>query len=383
MVIDCGSGHASVFWFQRDALGTIKQLRRSRVNSADKGPFKLAELLASGDNLSERIEQACELIRLEIESTLVQTGGLVPQPVLLFIGATGGVRDAITSGALAASTIEAFTAMLEAAFAETCPRVKFVVLPGAQEAMWELSAARAIWGAQANIMFAPPTGATSSQTAASVAPTRRLSRIQESQIEDASFGLFSGGGQSMQVGVHGSPPLSFPFSTWWPAIDEAKGASTEAWRDPAKWGAWEADLLATIASEKEKLPMLLGGCFVLTSMNERAADAAGLSETPIHAAEAVSRLRATLALFLTGDGAAYENYLAARRLYKYNVARVTAMHLCRLAHVLEKLFEADARLYAPQSGSNRAIQCEWSVGAFVEEARRVRDRRQSTVASFV
>lgn len=44
------------------------------------------------------------------------------------------------------------------------------------------------------------------------------------------FGLFSGGGQSMQVGLDGVA-RSLPLSTWWEPLDEKKGATEEAWRD--------------------------------------------------------------------------------------------------------------------------------------------------------
>ena len=49
-----------------------------------------------------------------------------------------------------------------------------------------------------------------------------------------------------------------------------------------------------------------------------------------------------------------------------HLARVGAMHMCRLAHILERLFAADARLYAPPglSISGDRLDCEWTVEAF-------------------
>ena len=49
------------------------------------------------------------------------------------------------------------------------------------------------------------------------------------------------------------------------------------------------------------------------------------------------------------------------------------MHTFRLAAVLEIMFASDAQLYFAKDGKDAAgnpLDCEWTVGAFVEEARR-------------
>ena len=44
------------------------------------------------------------------------------------------------------------------------------------------------------------------------------------------------------------------------------------------------------------------------------------------------------------------------------------MHLCRLAHVLDLLFEPDAQLFAPDPKRYDG-NCEWTLGAFVDAMR--------------
>ena len=56
------------------------------------------------------------------------------------------------------------------------------------------------------------------------------------------------------------------------------------------------------------------------------------------------------------------------------------MHLCRLMHVLEQLFDCTAQLYAPDA-RKAELHCEWALGAFLGEmgGRRL---SVSTVGSF-
>jgi hypothetical protein len=235
------------------------------------------------------------------------------------------------------------------------------VVAGDQEGKWELVAGRAIWSSECERMFefAQPDCA-------------------------ASFGLFSGGGQSMQV-VDDGAARSFPFSTWSEELDERKnGGEHEAWRDAAKWAVWTSALQADVEAERAKLGSTrFGGSYVLTAMNEVACKAASLSETPVRAASAVAALRAAFGHFYEGSGDAYATFLEERKHFKYNVARVTAMHLYRLALVLELLFEPDARLFAPDARRKGVLHCEWALGAFCDELKRLRERRASTAASFL
>jgi len=371
VVVDCGSGHASVLWYESTPEGGAKQIRRSRLHADADKPFKLAMLLIA-DAVAAR-EQLCLGIEAEIAAaTGADQEKPLQHPSLLFVGATGGLREALLSGTVPVGAVDDLRSALEGRFSPSLARVRLVCLTGEQEALWEACAARSIWRDGAR-MF--PGGAA------------------------ARFGLFSGGGQSMQVQV--DEPRSWPFSTWCDAMDEAQGASADAWRDDAMWCEWEANLLEQVRRAAPATPAeLLGGAFVLTAMNEVACKAAGLSETPIVAAEAVVVLREALALFRRPEAetgvsasavgghaehsaraAAVAAFLDARRHYKYNVARVTAMHLCRLAIVLEHLFAGGAQLFAPDPKGS-AAHCEWALGAFEDEAARIKAKRLSTVQPF-
>ena len=346
MVVDCGSGHASVLWYATVDTG-VKQLRRSRLQvAASKTQFKLADELAaaSAADLDERINRACWLLQSEMEAA--EAEGL-PLPSYLFIGATGGVREVLSSGAVQREAFDQFAAAVQKHFGHL-ERVRVLCLSGEQEAIWELKAARHIWGPIAEAMFG-------------VEPQ-----------PDSSFGLFSGGGQSMQIaGIDASGgSLSWPFSTWCEAMDESRGVSPEAWKQPETWGEWEAQLGGLIATEKGRLgdAVPLSGCCVLTAMNEVAAKAAGFGEQPITADAATAACRHALAQFRAGTGEAFEEFLAKRKHYKYNVARVTAMHLCRLALVLEELCAPQMLLYAPDPRKHSDLHCEWALGAFITDA---------------
>ena len=345
MVVDCGSGHASVLWYgtAAEAAGA-QQLRRARLQiEGSKTQFRIADELAgpSADQCEERIVQACDLLDAEVRSS-----GL-PSPTVLFVGATGGLREALGSGTVQQATLDRFTAVLQARFA-SIDRVRFLCLSGEQEAAWELAAARCIYAESARAMFpsASPDAAT-------------------------QFGLFSGGGQSMQLAGladAASGSQSWPFSTWCEAMDESKGASADAWKDVSVWAQWEDALRTLIVAERARPGSTApySGCCVLVAMNEVAAKAAGFAEQPIDAATATEQCQEALRCFRTGQGDAYSAFLAKRSHYKYNVARVTAMHLCRLAMVLEHLFAGDAMLYAPDP-KRSDLHCEWALGAFLGE----------------
>lgn len=351
-MVDCGSGHASVLWYSESP---VRQLRRSRLNASDGKPFRLAELLAKGCAISTNVGKAVASLEAEIADARSADG--IPAPSLLFVGATGGLREALAKGACTVDAVDAFQSALEERFSASIARVRFVCLTGEQEAAWELDAAHQIWTDSSRMFPGGPS----------------------------EFGLFSGGGQSMQLGVAGHLPLSWPFSTWWDAMDEAKGASDEAWRQGTHWADWEDALLAQIRTERERTGLAEsarhGGSYVLSAMNEVACKAAGIDERPTSVAEAIVALRQALAQFKKAEGDGYVRFIEKRKHYKYNVARVTAMHVCRLAHVLDALFAPEARLYAPDARAS-PMHCEWALGAFVDECARIRDGRKSVVAPF-
>ncbi len=372
LIVDCGSGHASTFWYRLSPSSEVVQLRRSRLRARDDEPFKLAQVLSAGEagpegagesTAAAQIAYAAAVIQAEIaaatEAHPAPDDGSAAQeslawPSLLFVGATGGLREALADGSVDLATVDGFSRALRERFSASIPAVRFACLTGEQEAKWELEAARTIWRPEAESMFpssSPDDGAAPAASSAA-----------------SSFGVFSGGGQSMQVGMEDGVLLSWPFSTWCDALDEKKGAAAEAWREGTAWGAWEASLLDRIALERTRAVAPLDGAFLLTAMNQVACVAAGIAERPIRAAAAIAALRSALTQFRRGEGEACAAFLAARAHYKYNVARVTAMHLCRLAHALEQLFAPEARLYAADP-KRAPLHCEWALGAFMHGAR--------------
>ena len=345
IVVDCGSGHASIFWYACGDDGRAKQMRRSRLTPND-AQFKLVDALATATKEMEaNIDSMCTLIQSEIDEATSAKVDL-QAPSMLIIGATGGMREALATGTVSRAAIGAVQQRLEASFGSTIGRVRFTCLSGEQEATWELRAAQELWGGQAERMFG----------AAPKASAREL-------------GLLSGGGQSMQLGVPGQPPCSWPFSTWHAALNNDEPGS-DAWRQSAAWQEWEAKLLVDVDYEFSvtRKRKRIHGRFVLISMNQVAAAAAGFVEEAVSAEEAVAKLRDALRRFVAAEGEEVAAFLEARKHYKYNVARVTAMHLCRLAHVLERLFEPQARLFAPDP-KMYDLHCEWPLGAFMEELR--------------
>lgn len=193
----------------------------------------------------------------------------------------------------------------------------------------------------------------------------------------------------MQVQEARGAPLSFPFSTWCgPEMDEALGAATDAWLDPAKWGRWETGLLARIDEARASIGprRKLRGCFVLTAMCHVAASAAGFAEMPLNAAEAIRRLEGALAQFRSQSGDPYTSFVAGEhRLHPtvlawyssqpaHHLARVGAQHICRLKLVLERLFDPQASLFAPPAtdSSGARLDCEWTVKLFAREAEALR-----------
>ena len=77
-------------------------------------------------------------------------------------------------------TLARFRSALSDTFA-TVPRLQLCLLTGEQEGSWELEAAHTVWGRDVSTMF--PAGDDAAGDADEV----------------SAFGLFSGGGQSMQV----------------------------------------------------------------------------------------------------------------------------------------------------------------------------------------
>ena len=330
VMVDCGSGHTSIMCYTHTAGGQTNQHAKLSIRQKG-GNYPLTDAF-SNDTTAHFIHQLNQAL-----STLIDF-----HPDVLFVGATGGVRKAIQNNDITQAQVEAFVDQLTAAFSATVNVVQFQVLDGTTEARYELKAAQLIWGG-AN---APLTG--------------------------TSIGLFSGGGQSMQLGRLNEEPLSFPFSTMVAEFEERSGASPDSWLDPVAWKKFEDDLIANVAIEQTKRKKF-EGCYVGTAMNHRAAAYSGISETPMQAREVVATLRATLPQFRNKSGPLYDTMMASRKggaaHHNYPLARIAALHTLRLAITLDMLFSPEAEFFFAKNGldpAGNAIDCEWTLGAFLE-----------------
>lgn len=365
VLLDCGSGHTSVLWYsQTEGNSQIRQLRRSKLKLPRGGNLKITDYFApaSADDkpedpdalLARNAKSLAAAICSEIDEATQQHG--IPNPTLVFVGATGGLRGALDSGEVTAKQFALFQENLLAGLPSSSHNT-FSVISGEDEATWELGAASVIFGPLVRTMF-PSTQ-------------------QEAPVQ---FGLFSGGGSSVQVQAPGGAPHSFPCPTWWKELDEELGAPPNLWKEDADaWGKWEKSLLGRIQAAAQTQARH-SGCFVLTAMCHVAATASGFAETPITAAEAIERLRTSVAQYKVGnqEQEPYGSFVTGKHSVHPTVAawyttqppnhlaRVGAMHMCRLAHILELMFDPDARLYAPPglNSSGERLDCEWTVEAF-------------------
>ena len=367
MILDCGSGHTSILWYSRSSP-KIRQLRRSKLKLQGGGNFKITDIFEShanstfvaADFITRSAQIFADALRAEIEEALTVEG--IPAPDVILIGATGGLRNMLGDGRLSQSSVSEFERVLVSLLQDSSRRsTRFAVITGEQEAAWELAAAHLIYGPQRQAMFPAPA----------------------SEQERKRFGLFSGGGSSMQMVSGSGVPLSFPFSTWCgPEMDEALGAANDAWKDPAIWARWQSSLVSKIQAAKASLEGgALGGCYVLTAMNHVAASAAGFAEAPIRASEASARLAAALAQFRAGSGEPFESFVNGGHSMHptvlawyssqppHHLARVGAMHICRLMLVIDALFEPEATLFAPAGTDATGVRldCEWTLEAFARE----------------
>ena len=363
MVLDCGSGHTSILWYEMSLTGQIRQIRRSKLKVPAGGNFKITDAFEVHD-VAPSASVFADAISVELDDA--KDAG-IDAPGIVVVGATGGLRNMLHDGRVTTSQLLEYKALLLSGLRPSSRRVtKFEVISGEQEAAWELRAANIIFGPKVRQMF---PGAS-----------KRARR---------GFGLFSGGGSSVQVQAGSGPPLSYPLSTWCgPEMDEALGATLDAWRQPETWARWELALLAKIEEAKASLQgRRFDGCFVLTAMNHVAASAAGFAETPIQASEAICRLDAALDQFRAAvdfEGAAEpcKSFVGGRHSMHptvsawyssqspHHLARVGALHICRLRHALCHLFEPGAMLFAPPAteSSGDHLDCEWTLQCFALEA---------------
>ena len=135
-MIDCGSGWTRV---ERFAVRGAARPQGGQVHLQSSGRLKcapLAEALAQGEP-SQRawLDALADAVATADATEEDGTGGAAP----IFIGGTGGVRDAIQSGAVGAAELAGFDALVSERFGS---RARFEVVKGPTEAAHELAAVR-------------------------------------------------------------------------------------------------------------------------------------------------------------------------------------------------------------------------------------------------
>jgi hypothetical protein len=334
-------------------------LAKDSIKNASGGNLPLTEVLVNGtpESFAEFIDQLKGLLDIQYASGF--------QPTLLYVGATGGLREAIEKEIISSTDIQAFRSALESTFGDyhSIREVKLVVLDGSQEATFETEAAQIIWGLHSASMF-PLSDQAGGVPGAHEAHHER------------SIGLFSGGGQSMQLGRPGEEPLSFSFSTFNKEFEEKQGAHPDAWLDGAIWGRFEEELYAKIKEEAKRQGSLFTGNYVCTAMNHRAAMYCQFAEKPIRCDEAIQLLKSALPQFRAREGQLFNDLMASATggsaRNGYPLARITAAHTFRLCATLEHLFSPHAQLFFARNGtasSGDTIECEWTLGAFKDYIR--------------
>ena len=329
VIVDCGSGHSGILCYQKKGESNIAQTAKLSVRSQGNKNFTLTNVLIEGTYIP---------FINQLKSTLEENNISLTQD-LLYIGATGGVREAVENGTVTNANVEAFREAITTTFS-TIKTVKFAVLDAVEEeARWELDAVQLIWGGSDSIeMF--PLG-----------------------LGGNSIGLFSGGGKSMQLAVADQPPRSFPFSTF---VSEFEGeGNEEIWLDAKAWERYTATMEQNIQAEMLNHATKFKGNFVFTAMNHRAAMYSNFAERPILVGEAIEMLRAALLEFREGKGDIFEKMMSNRGSASstYPLRRIASLHTFRLLSCLEQMFDVDSQLYFARKGKS-GLECEWTLGCF-------------------
>jgi hypothetical protein len=343
--VDAGSGHTGIIFYSTRVNGSVSQVLKDSIKNATGNNLTLTEVLTDGspkafDEFISQLQQTLDTAKNNMDF----------QPTLLYVGATGGLRDAIENDIISSADVDAFRNVLEKTFREShypIRDVRLVVLDGTQEALYETDAAQTIWSFQRSSMFPASS--------------------------ELSIGLFSGGGQSMQLGRLNEIPLSFPFSTFNNDFEEKHGAHPDAWLLDNLWNQYENNLKIKIQNESKKHINKFNGNYVCTAMNHRAAMYCQFSEKPIKCSEAIVILKNGLLQFRSQNGPLYDNMMqtasGSSARSGYPLARITACHTLRLCLTLENLFHSNAQLYFSRNGydiDGKSIECEWTLGAYME-----------------
>lgn len=316
-IVDCGSGGSRVEKFVAGAAGKVRLAAKGRVDAA-----ALHKVIAKGE----------EAQRSWLAALAEEISDDPSTPIL--IGGTGGVREAIASGAITPAARRGFEQLVAERFGS---RARFVVVEGTEEASDELAAVRYIvqekWG--------------------------RSGAVAESQVS-----LISSGGMSSQL-VYGSPARSLSLPT---QIKTGNRLALERGVE-AGLAAFDEAVAATVAAEPALAGAALSGTFVAIELLAQAGDNAGIARRLISAEDAAAALREHLAHFKAAAGAASEE---ERR--DWNWKDVAPGTYTTLALRLIGLMEPQTQLYFCRQfelADGRTLKPAWPLGWYLNSRRAV------------
>lgn len=310
-MVDCGSGYTR---FEKYALRPGRRVHLVTPPTRLEAP-PLAEVLA-GTELQQRAWLAALAEALGDEGTAV------------VIGATAGVRDAVSSGAVAAATVQRFKQLVPEILGR---RAVFEVMDGEAEAANELAAVRYCAGAC------------------------------EAAVGGGDVALLSSGGMSCQM-VYGSPPraVSLPHGQ--------KDANALCLKVGVEEGLriFGAKVEAMIASEEALRDVRgkLEGTFVGIEMLAGVAQSGpGIAGQVMSAADAKAAFERFLVDFRAKAARASPEEVAARTwkdVYRGTTGTVAVHLLGLLAPTAQVCF-----LHKFDVGDGQLLQPKWTLGRFV------------------
>ena len=232
-VVDCGSRHTQLHHVVAALDGGLAETGSCRLRPGEYGNLPLGEALKT----KRFAEEWLPLLKREL---LALGWGAGRADMAVFVGATGGVRSLLQSGAVTAALLAEFEAALAGALglaSGASGRVTFEVLSGDDEARYEFAATRTI--------FAPLFA----------------------QHDKPFPGFLSGGGATCQF-AYGSPPMLCSLDCATKDTEKAIRAEGRTALAPAT-----AALETTVDAwwPTSGLPARLGGSFVGIELHQDAA----------------------------------------------------------------------------------------------------------------
>ena len=403
VVVDCGSGKVAVHRYSMAGEGTA---RRPREVSKDKAAIRLPELMAGSlAPLWDLIDPALDMTDVTASSggDFAGDGASVEAAsagVVIFFGATGGVRAALEDGSLTLQDVAGLEAAVRARY-QGRAAVHFEVLTGAREAELELKAARfafsdatSVFGSSAS----PSGGAGSSVSVSALSCGGKTCQIGWGDSGPGSTG--STGGSSSDSGLlvldadlfaaqRVAAAVGLPAALEWWEGRLRETVATALRRHKARGSSQSKAAAAQVQGQLNSPHARVPGPAVGLTMLASAAELAGLAGRVVSGTEVAAGCGALLSHASSGDGwwRAYFFDQDAQGGNPYDLDQqtfnlVTVLSVSRLRVVVEEAFSPAAELFfarsreLPQAAGGGAVDedggmddppvnIEWPLGALL------------------